>query len=531
MVRWFARNENRETLGDTRFAICVQARLYYLTIFEMENATVVTPVPSARLVQESSLTQIRALPVLLSIITLALGLLYHAVIPPWGGPDEPRHVEYVILLQLKGRTVGYEDVTPAVMDEIIRSMDAVNYWKWGVSRWKRATPGELPKDFTAIYGEGAHQLHQPPLAYLLYLLPYKLLADSPLRTQLYAMRLISILLNIVVVLAAYVTGRELFHRAEGTADPTMALAIPVFVMLLPQHLFLHSTVMNDHLVEAALAWMIAILTRTFRLGLSIPRVLAMFALLAIGIATKRNALYGVAILGFAFLVYMIARWGGGRMTTAQKSIRLAGSVIAVSLGAVGVVWTWNWLTVNQPKFVDYFTRLFLFLPTAQFPFQLDWRIIAPAAFPLYVSYIKYTFLSTWGHFGWMNITLGVWAYYGFMVLSLAAFSGLVWFALRDFSKLLAWQRGTLIVYAFSVLSALFLIIALQVRYWDLGWGGDPQGRYLFPVLIPLATLFLIGTRAFFPRAHYMVWFGLLVGGMVVYNIIVLGFFIIPFYRA
>lgn len=497
----------------------------------MKQATAVNPAPPRRMAQEHALTSIRALPLLLSVITLALGLIYLAVIPPWGGPDEPRHFEYVALLNLKGRTVGYDDVTSSVMIEIIRSMDAVDYWKWGVSQWKPAAGSKLPTDFGEIYGEGAHQLHQPPLAYLLYLLPYKVMESSGITSQLYAMRLISILLNIVVVLAAYVTGRELFRREDDITDPTMALAIPVFVMLLPQHLFLHSIVMNDHLVEAALAWMIALLARTFRLGLSLPRVLGMFGLLGIGLATKRNALYGVAILGFAFLVYMIAHWGGGRLTGRQKSVRLAGTVIGLSLGVVGVVWTWNWLAVNQPKFVDYFLRLFLFLPTKQFPFQLDARVIEPTALPLYASYLKYTFVSTWGHFGWMNITLGVWAYYGFALLSLAAFLGLMLFAVRDFGRLLPSQRGTLLVFAFSILVALFLIVALQVRYWDLGWGGDPQGRYLFPVLIPLATLFLIGTRAFFSRARHMLWFGLVVGAMVLYNVIVLGFFIIPFYRA
>src|SRR5205085_11313494 len=118
------------------------------------------------------------------------------------------------------------------MTNISASMDSVNYWKWGVSVWNRTTPGELPKSFEQIWPGGPHQLHQPPLAYLLYLVPYKLVANSPIRTQLYTLRLLSILLDVVVVLAAYLAGRELFPE-----DPTMALAIPVFIMLLPQHLF------------------------------------------------------------------------------------------------------------------------------------------------------------------------------------------------------------------------------------------------------------------------------------------------------
>jgi hypothetical protein len=195
------------------------------------------------------------------------------------------------------------------------------------------------------------------------------------------------------------------------------------------------------------------------------------------------------------------------------------------------VWLWNWIQINQPKLADYIVRLFLFLPTEQFPFELDARVISPAALPLYASYIKYTFISTWGHFGWMNITLGVQAYWGFAALSVLALIGIGIFALRGLRQLAGWQQAVLVTFAISVLAAFLLVIAQQVRYWDLGWGGDPQGRYLFPVLIPMSALFLLGLRAYFPKCKYNLWFGLVVGAMVLYNIVVLGFFIIPFYRA
>lgn len=335
----------------------VQPTSFILTHSYFMDQTQVASSPRATRAsfQEQALSNIRALPVLLSVITLALGLIYLAVIPPWGGPDEPRHYEYVRLLHEKNRLVSWADIDPQVMNEVIRSMDAVDYWAWGVSVWKRTAPGELPKNFEAIYPGGPHQLHQPPLAYLVYLAPFKLVAASPIRTQLYAMRLVSILLNIVTVLAAYVAGRELFRD-----DPTMALAIPVFVMLLPQHLFLHSTVMNDHLVEAALAWMIALMTRSFRLGLSIPRVLGMLVLLGIGLASKRNALYGVAILGFGFLAYVLARWGGGAFGKTKKySLCRDGHCLVARGGGNLLVVELDWLERTASCGLHYAT-LFVF---------------------------------------------------------------------------------------------------------------------------------------------------------------------------
>ncbi|MBI4670401.1 MAG: hypothetical protein HY741_01865 [Chloroflexi bacterium] len=492
----------------------------------MKEVIVAVPSQSAKaLTWEQPRRNIRYPPILLSVFTFVLGLIYLAVIPSWAGPDEPRHYEYVRLLNDKNRLVSWSDVDAGVMREIIRSMDDVNYWKWGVSLWRRSTPGELPTDFGQIY-RTAHQLHQPPLAYLLYLVPFKLVAQSSVAAQLYAMRLLSILLNVVVVLAAYVTGRELFRD-----DPSMALALPVFVMLLPQHLFLHSIVMNDHLAEAALAWMFALIVRTFRLGLALPRALGSMLCLAIGLAAKRTALYGVPILVFAFLVYIWIHWGRGRLTSTQRSSRLALTLIGASLTLVVFSYVWQWISANDPQLQDYIVRLFLFLPTEQFPFQLDARVIQPAAFALYASYLKNMFITTWGHFGWVNITLGVQVYWGFAALAVVSLVGLGLFAVRDFQKLHSWQRATLVVFAVSGVIAVITVIALQIRLWDVEWPGGPHGRYLFPVLIPLATPFLLGLRAFFPRTQYGLWFGLFSGGMLVYNLVALIFFIIPFYRA
>ncbi len=505
---------------------------YTSSRFAMEQATPL-PQPQSTRAQfnEQALTKLRAVPLLLSIITFALGLIYLAVIPPWGGPDEPRHFEYVRLLADKGRFVGYPDIEQSVMDEIIRSMDQVNYWKWGVTLWQRTSPGELPTDFRHIYGEGAHQLHQPPLAYLVYLIPHKLFEAGGIRAQLYGMRLVSILLNVVTVLAAYYAGRELFRREDGGDDPTMALAIPVFVMLLPQHLFLHSIVMNDHLMVAALAWMLAVMVRTFRVGLSFTRVLAMFVLLSIGLAAKRNGLYGVPILALAFLVYMVAHWGSGRLTNGQRAVRVAGAVVAVLILIVGLVVAWNWTTVNVPKLSEYIVLLFLMLPTEQFPMTIDASLVGPEAMRVYFSSLRRIFVSLWGHFGWMNITLGVQAYWGFAALSVASAIGLVLYAVRDFRKLLTYQKAVLVVFVASILFALAMILGIDARGLGLGWEPGSVGRYLFPVLIPLATLFLLGLRAFFPRSRYMVWLGVVTGAMVLYNLIVLVFFIIPFYRA
>ena len=163
---------------------------------------------------------------LLFVLALVRGLIYSAVVPPWQAPDEPRHFEYVKLLYEKGRLVGWGDATPSLEQEIIASMRRFDYWRYGHSDAPPLAPGESPTSFRQIWAWPGtqHELHQPPLAYLVYLMPLAFTASQDTALQLYAMRMLSILLGVAVVLIAFRTADELFPD-----NSLLALAIPTFV--------------------------------------------------------------------------------------------------------------------------------------------------------------------------------------------------------------------------------------------------------------------------------------------------------------
>src|SRR3990172_3278888 len=147
---------------------------------------------------------------LVIILALALirGVLYASVVPPWQTPDEPKHFEYVALLQDKGRLISHEDADPVLQREIISSMRSYDFWKFGYANGPEATS----RSFQDIWKDSPTQLHRPPLYYLIVSPFYRLALDMPVDFQLYVVRLVSVLLGVLTVLMVFLAARTIFPR-------------------------------------------------------------------------------------------------------------------------------------------------------------------------------------------------------------------------------------------------------------------------------------------------------------------------------
>jgi hypothetical protein len=106
------------------------------------------------------------------------------------------------------------------------------------------------------------------------------------------------------------------------------------------------------------------------------------------------------------------------------------------------------------------------------------------------SFVATAFHSFWGQFGWMSIPLPERDYR--VLVAFTAACGAGWL-------LIAWRRR----WGMPARAALAL---------GLTWGGtvagllvynlkfvQPQGRYLFPALAPIALFYVLGFAALFPR--------------------------------
>ncbi|MBN1202515.1 MAG: DUF2142 domain-containing protein [Anaerolineae bacterium] len=395
---------------------------------------------------------------------LVIAWQYALRTPDWQAPDEPAHYNYVAQIAEKGRLPVLEmgDWQQAYQDELV------------ASGFDPAQTGRLD---TIEYED-----HQPPLYYLLQA-PVYALTDG----DLLAMRLLSVLLGAGVVLATWATLWVWMPRWPG-----MALTGAAFVAFIPQHLAILASVSNDSLAELVVG--LTLLAAAVYLGnhraadggktmpgpTVSPVVLGLLAGAAMITKTTIYFLGGIAVLA------VLLRWRRERWPWRRAARHLA-AVLIPALLIGGIWWVRNLdvyggtdftglarhedVTVGQPRTGDYIdteyggsTRGYL------------------------ENYIKTTFRSFWGQFGWMAVPMPDNVYTGFLGFVLVVLVGAALFVWRQNwpRQLSGPQRDTLIV-----LGLALVFVAAQYILYNLDFV-QFQGRYLFYALIPLAVLIAVG---------------------------------------
>jgi len=146
--------------------------------------------------------------------------------------------------------------------------------------------------------------------------------------------------------------------------------------------------------------------------------------------------------------------------------------------------------------------------------------------------VGFMFQSFWARFGWGNIVLNAIWYQVLAILSLVAFAGLCLFVsrvVRRPNSLARWQRQCLLLFFVGVTGIIILIFAREIRNWDSLPGSKPQGRYLFPLIIAVATFFMIGLRELVPVRYRKSWLVVFLGGLILLDSLCLIHYIIPFF--
>ncbi len=422
---------------------------------------------------------------LLLLAYLLLAGLFAARTPAWQTPDEPAHYNYV--RQLVGGNlpvIAPGDWDQAYLGQIVGaefdpalSIDRLTYEDW-----------------------------QPPLYYLLQAPVYVLSGGS-----LTAMRLLSVALGAGVVLLAYVVGRAVFGGAPA------ALAVAAFVAFLPQHLAILGSVNNDSLTELIIAAILALLVTPWppaagRDKRETRRLLALGALLGAGFLTKGQA-YLMAPVVAAFL---LARHWPAEATAARRLLRALLLVFAPAL-LLGALWWARNLAVYGG--LDVLGKAAHDAAVVGQPRTAEW--LAQYGLGGTVGrFLRTTFVSFWGQFGWMAAPLPGWMAAGLAALTGAAVVGLA-LAGDDGRRNTEHGTGTAdgrpptaasktmyhnqapvggrpssLVSSERRLQALvlaltfLLTVALHVFY-NLTFV-QHQGRYLYPALIPIAVGFTAG---------------------------------------
>lgn len=405
------------------------------------------------------------------VACLVLGALYAVYTPPWQVPDEPAHYNYVryVVEQRRLPVLQPGDYDQAYLNEILDakfdpaySIDPIRY-----------------------------EYHQPPLYYLLLAPVYALSGGA-----LLPLRMVSVLLGAGIAVVAYLTARRAYPGRVG-----LALGAAAFVAFIPQHLAMNAGVQNDPLAELILGLALLRLVSWLRTDepWSIAQHVVTGAIIGLGLLTKLSAYVAVPL---AVVAVVLKYWRTGRAAdqqtgksstappTAGPDVRdrpfAAALPVLAALLLPALLLGLPWFVRNAVVYggLD-FTGLGRHaevvqgqLTTAQWIELYGWGQL-PGAF------VRTTFRSFWGQFGWMAVPMEWRVYLALRVFSILAAVGVVFRAVD------AWDKGhrpsaALVLLFFSGMLTLGSYLWYNLSFYQA------QGRYLFPALIPIGVAWTLG---------------------------------------
>ncbi|MBC7236580.1 MAG: hypothetical protein H5T69_12140, partial [Chloroflexi bacterium] len=335
-------------------------------------------------------------------------------------------------------------------------------------------PPEMPVD--AI----AYEAHQPPLYYVLATPIYLGARNGSNRSAALALRFFTLCLSTCALYAGYRAVRMALPGHVWLARGSLAMAAT-----LPMHIAMAAGINNDALAELMIngaAWAaFATSARAWR-----PRRAAVLGLL-LGLAflTKMQSYVAFALV-LGALLYDVAI---GKLSKRQAAS--AGGLMLGVAGLVAMPWLVRNLAVYGPADLLALRRHDMVvkgqLTTASWLAQ-----VTPAKAAS--SFLRTTFQSFWGQFGWMAAPLDqrLYAVLGLFVgLSLLGLAGIGRRLLRREICL-----GGALSRATAIMLVWVAVTALGYLWWNVRFV-QHQGRYLFPALMPIALGLVLGWRALY----------------------------------
>ena len=443
--------------------------------------------------------------VALVVASLLLALAWAFVTPPFQAPDENGHFAYLQSLVDGGRLPGnpnrsiFATEQTAAMDRSNSDQTAAQLatkMEWSPSAWDAWLEYDRTLDHPgrANGGGPVPAASNPPLYYLYDSLGYRAAAGGDLFARLLASRLVSALLLIVTVFAAWLLAGEALR-----GDRLLQLAATGLVALAPMITFLSAAVTPDAMLFAA--WTVALWlgVRILRRGVNAPSAAALLAAMGVAIVVKAAS---YALLPGALFVLVV----GLHRRRPLALGRIAGIAAAAAGGLVATAGAWfvvarlldrpaaaqisgasSTAGTNIRELLSYVWQYYL----PRIPGQNAFPTVAHTL-PAYDIWFK----GVWGTFGWTELLFHNRVYLLLLLLSVVvviAAASELWRTRASADKAIG---------AFLALVSISLFAGLHWSEYHLiksGAGNFNQGRYLLPLAGVAGVVLAIGIRRLAPR--------------------------------
>jgi 4-amino-4-deoxy-L-arabinose transferase-like glycosyltransferase len=312
---------------------------------------------------------------------------------------------------------------------------------------------------------------------------YKHLSKDAFVTQrdmsnFYALRLLSVAINVLNLWYMFRVARLFLHEPEWTPCPVL------LVVTLPQFLFMSAAIENDDL-----AYLLATLTIYYALQIlespeSVRNFLAVGLSLGLGLLTKKTLLFTVPV------VALIVAYAAYNHRPAP------GRVLRYGLLLFGLA-----MLISSFFFIRNYHLYGEFLGTRMEKNTLNELLEEKSLLsPYFWSYFpRELFFSYVGLFGYMNAPLPKAAYMGYALFIALCGIGLCLYLVqraRQGRKGLPEERlhNVRLAFAFLFILACFSGIVLYNLTYSM-----PQGRFLFPVISLITVLLTLGLKTIVVR--------------------------------
>ncbi len=440
--------------------------------------------------------------ILLAMIVLieaASGTLYAIKTPAWEAPDEPAHFNYV-------RHIAETGTLPVLVNG--------DYNQAYLEKIKAAKfPPGMSIDSIR------YEMYQPPLHYLAAV-PVFLASRAAGLDPLLMLRLLSVAVGALILLLAYRVLLRVFPQ-----NRFLALAAVALMATIPMNVALWAAAGADPLAELLLAALLLA---------SMQRVQG-------ELANRRFILFGGFLYGLALLtstkIYpafvLLLATEIGRLNSVKpfrmelfsaaglrRIIRVLAPLLLVALVVSGWWFLRNAVVYGGMDLLGWARHdsVVVGQPTTAEAVRLDgWRHVLSGL-------VVTTFKSFWAQFGWMGVLINDRIYVALFLLTAAALFGLLLWATR----LVRSHREDIRKVEWNwLLLVLWLVVVLLSHAWYNLRFVQPQGRYLFPALIPIAAFLVVGLYELIDKRYARAAFALLYIGLVGLDLACLFLFIIP----
>ncbi|MCB0167668.1 MAG: DUF2142 domain-containing protein [Anaerolineae bacterium] len=457
---------------------------------------------------------------LLVSLTLVRGFIYMTIFPPWLAPDEATHFEAIRLIGQEGLwpTAEVYQTTPMHPD-MSASFDTFQIWQISGLAPPQGiiTPGQpvgdLYKDYYPLHNGGSVVLADKyPLFYHLLLAPLAAAGKSlTIVQQVYLLRLASLFITTITVVAGWYLALTIFPNRR-----IYALALGLFLIFLPMHLHINTSISTDSLTTCLATLYFLMLARIFCRRASLWNIAGAGIFLGLAVLSKPTALFLIPTSAAAVMIYVARRrrWPLWRLSPLLLILLVAtfiGSVLffQVASGGRGLA------TLSFSDEALDLSRLFF--------------KESPAT---YLDSIRWGFLSFWGLFGWANIPIpGRLAQLLWGICLLIGIGVIIFFVRHvltvndDQARLTYAQREMMLILGIGSLFALMglytPLIASSFQQWA------PQSRYLFPALSPIALIAFLGFQQLIPGRWSYLALPIWLLALIVFDTLVLSYTVIP----